>query len=289
MAEILITGGAGSFGRTLATELRHQGHHLHIFDLPSCDFNYFNGWEETNIFKGDILKPGSIKDALKDVSVIFHLAAILPPVSEADQDRTFKVNVEGTQSLMTACGSLNNAPRLIFASSVSVYGDTSNEKEVIRPDHPVNPNSWYAESKVKAEEILTASDLPVSNLRISGVVIPAFLDPPEPWPFMSSQQIELLVLPDLITAMVNLVGAEDMSEQPLLIAGGPGWQVSGELYVTRWGEVMDIPVEDMDFMDQPGWLHWYDTSASQALLNYQNTSIDSFFKELEIAVSEALA
>lgn len=42
-------------------------------------------------------------------------------------------------------------------------------------------------------------------------------------------------------------------------------------------------------MDQPGWLSWYDTGTSQALLNYQNTSLDAFFKQLEVAVEEALA
>jgi UDP-glucose 4-epimerase len=289
MADILITGGAGSFGRTLASALRQEGHHLRIFDLPSCDFTLFSGWEETKVFTGDILEPGSLKDALENADMIFHLAAILPPISEADKERTFKVNVEGTKSLVTACESLAGTPRIIFASSVSVYGDTSSEQGVIGPGRPVNPNSWYAESKVKAEAILAASGLPVSNLRISGVVIPAFLDPPEPWPFMSAQQIELLVLSDLITAMANLVGAKNAPEEPLLISGGPSWQVQGDQYVKRWGEVMEIPLEDMDFMDRPGWLSWYDTSTSQALLNYQNTSLDSFFKQLKVAVEEALA
>ena len=52
---------------------------------------------------------------------------------------------------------------------------------------------------------------------------------------------------------------------------------------------MDIPIEEMTFMDQPGWLNWYDTNASQELLTYQNTSLDDFFLELEKAVEEALA
>jgi len=289
MADILITGGAGSFGRTLAAALRQEGHHLRIFDLPSCDFTLFSGWEETRVFKGDILEPGSLKDALENTDMIFHLAAILPPISEAERARTFKVNVEGTQSLVTACAALSDAPGVVFASSVSVYGDTSGEQNIIGPDHGVNPNSYYAESKIRAEEILAASGLPVSNLRISGVVIPEFLDPPEPWPFMSGQKIELLLLSDLITAMVNVVGVKSAPGEPLLIAGGPSWQVQGKQYVKRWGEVMEIPLEDMAFMDRPGWLNWYDTSASQALLNYQNRSLDSFFKQLEIAVEEALA
>jgi len=55
MAEILITGGAGSFGRTLSYALHQQGHSLRIFDLPSCDFSFAEQWKQVRIFHGDIL------------------------------------------------------------------------------------------------------------------------------------------------------------------------------------------------------------------------------------------
>ena len=233
------------------------------------------------------MEPTSMDKTLDGVEIIFHLAAILPPASEVDRARTFRVNVDGTRNLVNACVSSTTTQRLIFASSVSVYGDTSEEKEIIGPDHPVNPNDWYAESKVEAEQIIMESGLPFGNLRISGIVIPAFLDPPEPWPFTQDQRIELLALGDLVRAMVTLVGVESISHGTLLMAGGRSWQVSGEDYVTRWGKTMDIPLEDMEFQDRPGWLNWYDTSESQTLLNYQKTSLDGFFKEFEVAVEEA--
>lgn len=289
MTEILITGGAGNFGRSLAYALREKGHGIRIFDLPSCNFDFFKGWEHARICTGDILEPASIGEALDGVELIYHLAAILPPTSEVDRVKTFQVNVDGTRNLLEACVSSGLTPRIIFSSSVSVYGDTHGEKELIKADHPVNPNDLYAESKVQAEQVLMASGLPFVNLRISGIVIPAFLDPPEPWPFMRDQRIELLTLGDLIHAMVNVVEIDSAPNSTLLLAGGKSWQVTGEDYVRRWGEIMDIPLEEMGFMDRPGWLNWYDTSESQALLKYQRTSLDTFFRELEIAVEEALA
>jgi nucleoside-diphosphate-sugar epimerase len=289
MPEILITGGAGNFGRTLAQSLRQPGRKIRIFDLPSCSFDYFREWENTQIVAGDILDIVSLSEAVQGVDLIFHLAAILPPASEADRGRTFRVNVQGTKNLLEACASSGGTPQIVFASSVSVYGDTSGYQGLIKPDHPLNPNDWYAESKVEAEGVLKASTLPLANLRISGIVIPDFLDPPEPWPFMRNQRIELLTLSDLIKAMSSLAdGKGPAFGQTLLLAGGPDWQVTGEEYVSRWGKIMDIPLDAMDFLDRPGWLNWYDTSASEALLGYQKTSQDSFFRELEKAVQEAL-
>jgi nucleoside-diphosphate-sugar epimerase len=289
MTEILITGGAGNFGRSLAYALKDKDVSLRILDLPTCDFSFCENWPNAQVIPGNILQPGSLKDALVGVDLIYHLAAILPPASEQNRELTFQVNVEGTQNLVDACKSYGQISNLLFASSVSVFGNTSHEKKLIKPEHAVNPFDWYAQSKVAAEHILMTSGLPYVNLRISGIVIPAFLDPPEPWAFMSDQRIELLTLGDLIRALVNLEGLAEAKGQTLLLAGGSSWQVTGEEYVRRWGEIMEIPLEDMSFMDQPGWLNWYDTSKSQALLDYQHTSLDAFYGELNDAVQEALA
>lgn len=289
MADILITGGAGSFGRMLASMLKEKGHRLRIFDLPSCDYDFCRGWENTTVFPGNILDAASLKPALNGTDQVFHLAAILPPASEIDRTRTFKVNVEGTKALLDTISGLTSPPRVVFTSSVHVYGNTSDEKVLIGPDHPVNPDDWYAESKVEAEQILFSSGVNYANLRISGVVIPAFLDPPEPWAFTADQKIELICLKDLAYAMSVIPDHFDILGKTLILAGGKSWQVTGMTYVKRWGQIMDIPLDEMNFLDHPGWFNWYDTTESQRLLAYQKTSLDDFFQELDHAVQEALA
>lgn len=288
MTKILITGGAGNFGRSLACALKDRNVDLRLLDLPSCDFSFCEKWSNTEAMPADILEPASLKEALNGVDLVYHLAAVLPPASEQNRELTFKVNVEGTRNLVAACTSTNRISSVIFASSVSVYGNTSHEKALIKSDHPVNPFDWYAESKVEAEQVLRASGLPFVNLRISGIVIPAFLDPPDPWAFMPDQRIELLSLGDLIRALVSIEGLKKANGQTLILAGGSSWQVTGKEYVHRWGEIMEIPLEEMNFRDQPGWLNWYDTEQSQTFLGYQKTSIDAFYEELNQAVQEAL-
>jgi nucleoside-diphosphate-sugar epimerase len=290
MADILITGGAGNFGRMLGRALLDKGHRIRLLDLPMCDFDFCESWENTSVYKGDILDPASMVDAVHGADWVFHLAAILPPASEADRNRTFNINVDGTRNLLEICTETNRKPKVAFASSISVYGDTSNQTEPIGPEHIPNPNDIYAGSKVEAEKLLMASGLPWVNLRISAIAIPEFLDPPEPWPFMPNQRIELVVLDDLVTAMVNLVSMDEAGlNQTHIIAGGPTWQVTGQQYVQQWGNIMEIPYDEMTFLNRPGWLNWYNTIESQKLLNYQQTSLEEFFSQLKTAVDEALA
>lgn len=289
MAEVLITGGAGNLGRALAQALHDRGHALRISDLPRCDFSWFHGWERTTVLPGDILDETTVREAAAGAQWVFHLAAILPPVSEAERERTFRVNVGGTRCLVSACAAARCAPRVVLASSVSVYGARSGGSDLVGPETPIDPDDWYAESKAEAERVVAASGLPFVNLRISGIAVPAFLDPPEPWPFSSEQRIELLAQADLVEAMACLAGLEKAMGRTLLLAGGPSWQVTGRDYVARWGEAMEIPLEEMRFQERPGWIHWYDTTESQALLGYQRTSLEDFMRQLRQAVVEAMA
>jgi nucleoside-diphosphate-sugar epimerase len=289
MADILITGGAGNFGRMLGQALRDQGHTLRLLDLPTCDYGFCQDWDRTRVFTGDILDPQSLAKALEGAEWVFHLAAILPPASEIDRDRTFRINVDGTRLLLEACLASGGHPKVVLASSISVYGEAGGTTEPIGPEYPVRPIDIYAESKVAAENLLMASGLPWINLRIAAIAIPEFLDPPEPWPFMAQQRVELVALADLVLAMTALVQAPNVLNRTLIISGGPTWQVTGRDYVRQWAEAMEIPFEEMIFLDRPGWLNWYDTGESQSLLNYQATTLGDFFGQLRQAVAEALA
>ncbi len=279
----------GNLGRMLARTLREEGYTLRILDLPSCDYSYFDGWTRTQIYHGSILNPHDLDRAVDGAGVILHLAAILPPASELDRDRTFSINVEGTQNLLEACLRSGGKPRVVFSSSVSVFGDTSGEEGLIAVDHPVKPKDIYGKSKVEAERFLIESGLPYINLRISGIAIAALLDPPEPWPFMKEQRIELVFLSDVIRAMVHAISAAEVLNETLIIAGGPTWQVTGREFVERWGKVLEIPLEAMSFMDDPGWLNWYDTASSESALRYQKTILDAYFEELKKAVEAELS
>ena len=139
-----------------------------------------------------------------------------------------------------------------------------------------------------AERVILQAGIPYTILRISGIVIPALMDPPDPYPFTAEQRIELVCRADVISALLAAIDKDEAANKIYHIAGGPSWQMYGHQYVEKVFPILDIPIEDAHYRETPGWSDWYDTAASQALFQYQNTSFESYLEQLEKAVLEAL-
>jgi len=288
MADILITGGAGSLGSELALLLSGQGHHINAFDLPGLDYSAIEDKPRIEIHTGDITDPAGLRDAASGVDTVIHLAALLPPVTEDDWEKTETVNVEGTQNLVKAAGEHGNHPHIIFSSSVATYGDTASEPDPLSPDRDQAPNDNYSNSKVQAEGHIKASSLPYTILRVSGIAIPAFLEPPAVWPFMWDQRMEFVCRDDVVTALCNCVENKVAQGGAFHVAGGETWQMTGVAYVTALFELMGVPEDMAVYRDTPGWFHWYQTEDAQQVLNYQNTTFQDFLDKLNQAIQELI-
>jgi UDP-glucose 4-epimerase len=288
VSHILITGGGGSLGTELALMLRDDGHLIKVFDLPGLDYGSLEGISGIEIFTGNITHTDTLREVASDVDTVIHLAALLPPVTEEDWQRTESVNVVGTENLLKAVRDQTGEAHFIFSSSVAVYGDTSDEKGSLSADHELGPNDSYSKSKVLAEKLVIGSGLSYTVLRISGIAIPAFLEPPAVWPFKRDQRMEFIARDDVVTALFNCVGDEAVRDKIFNIAGGATWQMMGYEYVTALFDLMGVPAEEAGYQDVPGWFHWYQTDDSQAALTYQNTTFQDFLNRLAKAIQELL-
>ena len=284
---VLVTGGAGSVGRMLVEKLAADGQPVRIFDLPFMDFNGLEDRDGIEIVKGDITDAAQVSDAIKGVSSVVHLAALLPPNSERDRDRTFSVNVGGTENIIKAMESGAPYATLIFTSSISTYGNTMDEEPPVRVDHPQSAIDIYADSKIVGERAVRESSLKWIAMRIAGIMVPAFMEPPSPWPFVAEQRVEMVHRDDVVDALFASVNASAAANKVLNIAGGHTWQMRGEDYARDFYGFMGAPFEDVDYRESPGWVDWYDTEESQRLLGYQNRSYQRYSDEMR-AIVEAL-
>ncbi len=172
---ILITGGAGFIGSHLVDKLAPQNE---VFVLDNLFSGSLANLEKSNtritFIKGDIRDRGLIEDVVAKVDFIFHLAADVGNVrSIKDPVANMEVNVRGTLNLLEACLS-SNIQRFVYSSSAAIYGEA--RYLPIDEDHPLNPESPYAVSKLAAEKYVFAfykvHGLPTTSLRYFNVYGP---------------------------------------------------------------------------------------------------------------------
>lgn len=148
MSKVFITGVRGFIGSHLAKSLQEDGHQvLGIDNLfhPSSNKIPKNMWRWA-----DVRYYPSVSSYVANCDIVAHLAAqIHVDQSINDPQFTTDINVGGTLNILEACRKFNK--RLIFASSSEVYGTAMTAK--IKEDHPLNPQSPYAATKVAGDRL----------------------------------------------------------------------------------------------------------------------------------------
>ena len=157
--KVLITGGAGFLGRRLASKLLERGRlksgndkdaridRIVLVDIaqgaPLAD-------ERVQTIVGDIADPAFLKTAIDaKTDSIFHLAAIVSGQAEADFDLGMRINLDASRRLLDICRSLGHRPRLVFASSVAVYGGEL--PDTVLDSTALAPQSSYGTQKAVIE------------------------------------------------------------------------------------------------------------------------------------------
>jgi UDP-glucose 4-epimerase len=151
----LVTGGAGFIGSHLVARLVSDGHSVRVLDDFSAgkEENLAPLADQIEILRGDIREIEVVRDAVKDIDIVFHEAALgSVPRSVADPQSTHDVNITGTLNVLLAARDAG-ACRVVFASSSSVYGETLElpKHEAMMPQ-PLSP---YALSKLTGEYYLS--------------------------------------------------------------------------------------------------------------------------------------
>jgi nucleoside-diphosphate-sugar epimerase len=102
------------------------------------------------IMTGDIADSALMRQAIAPgTGSVFHLAAVVSAHAEADTDAGLRVNLDGTRTVLDACRALGTAPRLVFSSSVAVYG--GDLPPAVSESTPLTPQTSYGAQKACGE------------------------------------------------------------------------------------------------------------------------------------------
>lgn len=164
MAKVLITGGAGFIGSTVAINSLNRGHEVVVLDnLSSGSIKVLEHLKSlgANTIIGDIRDSNSVINAMQGCDAVVHLAAqISVPASIANPQENNSINVEGTQLILDYCKQFN-VKRVIVASSAAVYGQE--DRMPLKEENAGDLLSPYAQSKWKNEQQIIASRLSGQN------------------------------------------------------------------------------------------------------------------------------
>jgi UDP-glucuronate 4-epimerase len=157
----LITGGAGFIGSHLAVALLEDGHELVVVDrlsdyypveLKRRNLDVVSAAGDFRVVEGDLNRL-DLDALLSGIEVVFHLAA--QPGVRSSWGREFEIyvddNIRSTQRLLEACRRCDGLERFVYASSSSVYGDTTHFPT--REDQLPAPVSPYGVSKLAGEHL----------------------------------------------------------------------------------------------------------------------------------------
>ncbi len=295
--KVLLTGAFGNIGQSTIEALVNQGDFVRCFDLKNKrNLETFKKLkkiygEKIEVFWGDITKEDDVAKALDGTDAVIHLAFIIPKLSatgyesEKVPEIAHNVNVGGTKNLINLIERMEKPKRIIFTSSVHIYGLTQHLEPPLRPDTPVNPIEHYSKQKVECENLLKESKLQWSIFRLAASMpINLKLDPIL-FEISLSNRMEYCHTKDVGLALARGVRSEEIWGKILLIGGGPRCQYS-------YGEIVEKVLEGIGigmfpkeaFSDKPFPTDWMDTTESQRLLNFQTRTIEDYVKDIQKAL-----
>jgi len=196
MKVVLITGADGFIGSHLTEMLVAKKYKVKALS----QYNSFNNWgwldsvackDQIEILTGDIRDPHYCKSIVKDVDIIFHLAALIAiPYSYVAPDSYVDTNIKGTLNICQAARENGNI-RVIHTSTSEVYGTA--QYVPIDEKHPLQPQSPYSATKIAADSMAisfyNSFELPVTIAR--------------PFNTYGPRQSARAVIPTIITQIAN--------------------------------------------------------------------------------------
>lgn len=287
--KVLLTGAFGNVGVSTLDELLRQGYQVRCFDLPTpankrTARRYAGRCE---VIWGDLRRQEDVRAVVADTDVVLHTAFIIPKLSstgiesELRPDVARAVNVGGTANLVQALEAVAPAAKLVFTSSLHVYGRTQHLAPPRRVSDVPNPIEHYARHKMECEEMIRASRLTWSIFRLAAALPISLQLDPGMFGVPLANRIEYVHTRDVGLALANAVGSAEIWGKTLHIGGGPRCQYTYDQIVRAIFGAMGLAMPPAEaFTTVPFATDWLDTEESERLLHFQTRTLDDYLVDM---------
>jgi nucleoside-diphosphate-sugar epimerase len=289
---ILLTGASGTVGIEVFNLLwnRKQNYEITLL-LRNSKKNRktFRRFEsEINIVWGDLVNFKDVKKAIDENEIILHVAAALPDIALINPDLTRAVNVGGTEHILKAIVEQKIKPKIVYTSSVALYGDRR-INPIIHVSDPVQnlDNNVYTETKIKSEHLIKNSGLEHLIFRVAYVVSTDVIRfRPIMFHMPLDTPVEAIHAKDVALALVNAIERDDLWGNTFNLGGGKDCQIMYKDNLNDMFEIMGFGrnfLPDSAFTQENFHCGFYDLAESRKLndlLHFQNHNLEYFYSEV---------
>lgn len=267
-----------------------RGHQVRCFDLPTKANERIarKYGDRIGLIWGDLRSPEEVARAVQGQEVVVHLAFVIPRLSatgvgsEAQPEWAREINVGGTANLLAAMDALPVSPRMLFTSSLHVYGRTQEEPPPRTVSDPVRPVEHYARHKVECERMIADSGLSWAIFRLGAALPPRLILDPGMFDVPLDNRIEYVHTKDVGLAIANALEREEVWGKIWLIGGGRSCQLYYRELMERVLGVTGVgALPEEAFSPIPYSTDWLDTTESQRVLDYQRRTLDDYLADLK--------
>ncbi len=286
--KILLTGAFGNVGLSTLNELLNKNYEVRVFEV----YNRKNRKiakqfkNKIEIIWGDLRNKEDVTTAVQNQDIVIHLAAIIPPLADTNPSLAESVNVGGTKNILEAIKKQVQKSKLIFTSSVAVYGDRR-YNPMIEVSDPVAPSKgdYYAITKISAEKLIRESGVDFAIFRLTYITsIDKLNMDPLMFHMPLDTSIEICDTKDVGLALVNSIGCDEVWGEIFNLAGGKQCRITYRDYLN---DMMDIFGLGRNFLPEEGFAEkdfhcgYMNTTKSQNLLNYQQHTLEDYYGEVK--------
>jgi nucleoside-diphosphate-sugar epimerase len=283
---VLVTGAFGNVGRHTTDALLAAGHKVRAmrYGTGNDDRRLARRWgDRVEIDDADVRVLESLVGPVRDVDVVVHLAFMIPPEALEFPDRARAINVDGTRNVIEAMKLHAPKAKLLFASSLDVFGRTAHLPPPRRVGDPLQPADVYSEHKVECEKLVQASGLDWTILRYADVP-PIALRKPVPIMFEIplEQRIECIHPRDAGLATARAAVGDAAWGKIWLVGGGKSCQLTYGQYLTRLFSALELgpPLPASAFSREPYCTDWLDSEETQRAFQYQRFTFEDIVKDV---------
>ncbi len=299
--KILLTGAFGEVGiETLKELVRRSNYDIRVFDLKYDSLNKINRKKiakryikQIKVIWGDLRNYDEVLTAVNEIDVVLHIGALIPPAADKFPEEAWKINTGGTENIIKAIEVQNKKPRLIYTSSISVYGDRIKNPK-IRVGDPFNPSMGdkYSVTKIEAEKLIQSSNLEWTIFRLTAIMNPRMKIQPIMFHLPLDTSLEICRNTDTGYALVQAIECDELVGNIYNLSGGEKCRIIARDYLKANFKIFGLDpnlIPENAFATRNFHCGYYvDGDILEELLHFQREGLKEHFDAVKECVLTSL-